>query len=92
MYLHDLKDGKITTSSSGICTIQVNNTQLSHSWVLDIGCGFHICFDFQGLRESEDVEHGKLIMIMGNGQSSPITKIGMYGLMLTSSVRVNLTN
>ncbi|CAH1423184.1 unnamed protein product [Lactuca virosa] len=40
----------------------------------------------QGLRRSEDVEHGKINLIMGNKKASPVTKIGVYSLLLSSGV------
>ena len=44
LYLEDLKKKKKTgeTSSSGISVIQINFSP-SSSWVLDTGCGSHIC-------------------------------------------------
>ena len=44
LYLEDLKKKKRTgeTSSSGIYIIQINFSP-SSSWVLDTGCGSHIC-------------------------------------------------
>ncbi|KAI3739156.1 hypothetical protein L2E82_29553 [Cichorium intybus] len=56
------------------------------------GCGFHICSDLQGLEESRELEHGRLNLVMGNRRTSPVTKIGVYGLMLSSGVRLDLHN
>lgn len=91
-YLQELKEGKgkVFGSSSGIYTIETNNTQISNSWGIDTGCGFHICFDIQGPRESERVEYGKLNLIVGNRCSLPITRIGIYELMFDSGLRVDL--
>ena len=63
-YLQAIKDRKIKPSYTGIYTIKSNDSSHAISWVLDIGCGFHICFDLQGLRRSENVEHGKINLIM----------------------------
>ncbi|KAI3778460.1 hypothetical protein L2E82_07787 [Cichorium intybus] len=90
-YLQDLKDGKVKPSSAGIYTI-FKNSPSSSSWVLDTGCGFHICSDLQGLRESREVEHGRLNLIVGNRRSSPVTKIGTYSLVLSSGVCLKLLN
>ncbi|KAI3499715.1 hypothetical protein L1887_35524 [Cichorium endivia] len=90
-YLQDLKDGKVKPSSAGTYTIS-RNSPSSNSWVLDTGCGFHICSDLQGLRESREVEHGRLNLIMGNRRSSPVTKIGTYSLVLSSGVCLDLLN
>ena len=90
--MHDLKDGKFNPSSAGMHTIQVNNSQLTRSWVLDIECGFYICYDLKGLIEDEEVEHGRIDLIMGNRRSSLVTKIGTYGLVLGGDVRIVLIN
>ncbi|KAI3791230.1 hypothetical protein L2E82_04924 [Cichorium intybus] len=45
-----------------------------------------------GLRESREVEHGRLNLIMGNRRSSPVTKIGTYSLVLSSGVSLDLFN
>ena len=91
-YLQDIKDGKVKPSSAGIYTISANNSLSSRSWVLDTGCGFHICSDLQGLKESEEIEHGRINLIMGNRKSSPVTKIGVYQLLLSNDVRLDLIN
>ena len=80
------------TNSASIYTIQSKNTLHSNSWVLDTGCGSHICSDLQGLRRSEDVEHGKMNLIMGNRRSSPVTKIGIYSLGLRSRLSLDFYN
>ncbi|CAH1435239.1 unnamed protein product [Lactuca virosa] len=54
------------------------------------GCGIHICCDLQGLRRSEDVEHGKINLIMGNKKVAPVTKIGVYTLLLDSGLKLDL--
>ncbi|KAI3767846.1 hypothetical protein L2E82_18275 [Cichorium intybus] len=45
-----------------------------------------------GLRESEEVEHGRINLIMGNKRSSLVTKIGVYILVLSSDVSIDLLN
>ena len=44
-YLQDVKDGKIKPTLAGIYTILSSNSPYANSWVLDTGCGFHICSD-----------------------------------------------
>lgn len=84
-----VEEGKIMpyVSSSGIYTIQINNTQLSHYWFLDTGCGSHIFYDIYRIKESKEVEDGRLNPIMGNMRTSPVTNIGTYILVLDSGVR-----
>ncbi|KAI3780225.1 hypothetical protein L2E82_10196 [Cichorium intybus] len=56
------------------------------------GCDFHICSDLQGLKESRELEHGRLNLVMGNRRTSPVTKIGVYILVLSSRVCLDLHN
>ena len=65
-YLQDIKDSKVKPTFACMYIISLNKSSSSRSWVLDIGCGFHICSDLQGLRRSENVEHGRINLIMGN--------------------------
>ena len=44
-YQQDVKDGKVKPNHAGIYTILSNNSPHSNSWVLDTGCGIHICSD-----------------------------------------------
>ena len=44
-YLQAIKDGKIKPYFAGIYTIKSNDSSHAISWVLDTGCGYHICFE-----------------------------------------------
>ncbi|GKD79526.1 retrotransposon protein, putative, ty1-copia subclass [Tanacetum coccineum] len=75
-YLKDLKDGKFEKGShSGMFMIELYNTTTSDSWVLDTGCGTHICTVLQGLKESRRLEHGELNLVMGNRKITHVTRI-----------------
>ena len=87
-----LKDGKFKTSPTGMYTIQVNNSQLTRSWVPKQGCGLHICSDLQVLGESEEVEHGRINLIIGNMWSSHVRNIGTYSLVPDGDVRIDFIN
>ncbi|KAJ9553804.1 hypothetical protein OSB04_017849 [Centaurea solstitialis] len=92
-YLKDLKDGKVEKSGqSGMFMIELHNTTTSNSWILDTGCGNHICTVLQGLKESRGLKHGELNLVMGNKKISPVTRIGKYELMLKSGVKTDLNN
>ncbi|GJS04091.1 putative RNA-directed DNA polymerase [Tanacetum coccineum] len=92
-YPKDLKDGKVKKGvHSGMYMIELHNTTTSDSWVLDTGCGTHICVILQGLKESRRLKHGELNLIMGNRKITPVTRIGKFELMLKSEVRINLNN
>ncbi|GJU12806.1 retrotransposon protein, putative, ty1-copia subclass [Tanacetum coccineum] len=92
-YLKDLKDRKVEKGGhSGIFMIELHNTTTSDSWVLDIGCGTHICTVMQGLKESRRLKHGEHNLVMGNRKITHVTRIGKYELMLKSGVRIDLNN
>ncbi|KAI3724048.1 hypothetical protein L2E82_35813 [Cichorium intybus] len=46
----------------------------------------------QGLKKSRELEHGRLNMVMGNRRTSPVTKIEVYRLVLSSGVVLDLHN
>nr|GEU71613.1 retrotransposon protein, putative, Ty1-copia subclass [Tanacetum cinerariifolium] len=92
-YLKDLKDRKFEKGShSGMFVIELHNTITSNSWVLDTGCGTHICTVLQGLKESRRLKHGELNLVMGTRKITLMTRIGKYELMLKSEVRIDLNN
>ncbi|GJY10796.1 putative RNA-directed DNA polymerase [Tanacetum coccineum] len=92
-YLKDLKDGKVKKGGhSGMFMIELHNTTTSDSWVLDTGCGTHICTVFQGLKESRRLKHGELNLVMRNRKITPVTRIRKYELMVKSGVRIDLNN
>ncbi|GJT36861.1 retrotransposon protein, putative, ty1-copia subclass [Tanacetum coccineum] len=92
-YLKDLKDRKVEKGSySGMFMIELHNTTSSDSWVLDTGCGTHICTVLQGLKESRRLKHGEINLVMGNRKITLVTRIGKYELMLKSGVRIDLNN
>ncbi|GJV42317.1 retrotransposon protein, putative, ty1-copia subclass [Tanacetum coccineum] len=92
-YLKDLKDGKVEKGGhSGMFMIELHNTTTSDSWVLDTGCGTHICTVLQGLKESRRLKHRELNLVIGNKKIMPVTRIGKYKLMLKFGVRMYLNN
>ena len=67
LYLEDLKKKKSSeATTSGIYVIEVN-LSTSASWVLDTGCGSHICVNVQGLQSSRSLAKGKVGLRVGNG-------------------------
>ncbi|GJT04791.1 retrotransposon protein, putative, ty1-copia subclass [Tanacetum coccineum] len=92
-YLKDLKDEKVKKGShSGMFMIELHNTTTLDSWILDTGCGTHICTVLQGLKESRSLKHGELNLVMGNRKITPMIRIGKYELMLKYGVRIDLNN
>ena len=46
----------------------------------------------KGLKRSREMEHGKMNLIMGNRRSSPVTKVGVYSLVLSNGLEIDLQN
>ncbi|GJU95199.1 hypothetical protein Tco_1319955 [Tanacetum coccineum] len=92
-YVKDLKVKKVEKGShSRLFMIKLYNTTTSDSWVLDTGCGTHICTILQGLKESRRLKHGELNLVIDNRKITHVTRIGKYELMLKSGVRIDLNN
>ncbi|KAJ9556430.1 hypothetical protein OSB04_011044 [Centaurea solstitialis] len=90
-YLEELKKLKANgASTSGTYMIELHSTSASNSWVLDTGCGTHICTNVQGLKRSRKVRRGELDLIMGNKQIASVDVIGNYELSFSSGLSVVL--
>ncbi|KAK8686057.1 hypothetical protein V6N13_125084 [Hibiscus sabdariffa] len=67
VYLEEVKKAKaVGASVSGIYVIDVNMST-SSSWVLDTGCGSHICTSVQGLHMRRNLAKGDVDLRVGNG-------------------------
>ncbi|KAI5387548.1 hypothetical protein KIW84_073596 [Lathyrus oleraceus] len=89
-YLEDKKNG-VETSTSGIFVIEIN-LSTSASWVLDTGCGSHICINVQGLKRSRDLAKGEVDLRVGNGAKVAALAVGTYVLTLPSGLIIQLEN
>ncbi|KAJ9562116.1 hypothetical protein OSB04_007276 [Centaurea solstitialis] len=90
-YLEELKKLKANgASTSGTYMIELHSTSTSNSWVLDTGCGTHICTNVQGLKRSRKVRRGELDLIMGNKQIASVDMIGNYELSFSSGLSMIL--
>ncbi|CAA0811035.1 Unknown protein, partial [Striga hermonthica] len=78
--------------SSGIYFVEVNLSVNDSSWVLDIGCGSHICNDLQMMARSNKLEDDETILRMGNGARVAAKAIGTVYLALNNDVKFCLTN
>ncbi|NEY13665.1 hypothetical protein DDE04_09195, partial [Bifidobacterium pseudocatenulatum] len=68
IYLEELKKKKGSeTSALGIHVIEINVSTASTSWVLDTGCGAHICGNMQDLRNSRSLAKVEVDLRVGNG-------------------------
>ena len=77
---------------SSIYVIEVNNVSYNNLWVLDSGCGSHICTDMQGLRDSRKLIKGESDLWVGNGSRVAVVAIGSCVLNLPSGFCLYLDN
>ncbi|VFQ70826.1 unnamed protein product, partial [Cuscuta campestris] len=80
-----------TTISSEVYVIEVNMS-ISSSWVLDTGCGSHICTTMQGLKQSRRLARGEIELRVGNGAPVAALAIGAYSLVLPSGLMLELND
>ena len=91
-YLEDLKKKKAAAASdSGIYVIEVN-LSTSTSWVLDTGCGSHICMNVQELQGSRTLAKGEVDLRVGNGAKVAAIAVGTYHLSLPTGLILELEN
>ena len=84
--MEDLKKKKSNEATTlGIYVIKVN-LSTSSSWVLDTGCGSHICVNVQGLRSSRSLAKGEVDLRVGNGARVAALVGGVYDLTLPSGL------
>ena len=76
----------------GIYVIEVNIVSYGNLWVLDTGCGSHICTDMQGLRDSRKLTKGESDLRVGNGSRVAVVAIEAYVLNLPSGFCLYLDN
>ncbi|OAP03954.1 hypothetical protein AXX17_AT3G36890 [Arabidopsis thaliana] len=93
-HLEDLEKKKtFKISSSGIYVIEVNvTTSGSTPWVLDTGCGAHICVNVHGLNNSRTLEEGQVDLRVANGAKVSALAVGTYSLSLPSCMVLELKN
>ncbi|KAK8555331.1 hypothetical protein V6N12_009479 [Hibiscus sabdariffa] len=92
VYLEEVKKAKaVEASVSGIYVIDVNMST-SSSWVLDTGCGSHICTSVQGLHMRRNLAKGDVDLRVGNGARVAALAVGTYVLSLPSGLVLNLEN
>ena len=77
---------------SGIYVIEVNTVSYGNLWVLDTGCGSHICTDMQGRRDNKKLTKGESDLRVGNGARVSAVAIGTYVLNLHSGFCLYLDN
>ncbi|KAL0434383.1 UNVERIFIED_CONTAM: hypothetical protein Slati_2772600 [Sesamum latifolium] len=78
-------------SNPGMFVVEVNMISNSASWVLDTGCGAHICNDLQVLERSRKQSNDEKILRLGDGKAVPAEAMGSLRLVVSSShIRIDL--
>ncbi|GJY30977.1 retrotransposon protein, putative, ty1-copia subclass [Tanacetum coccineum] len=73
------QDGKVEKGShSSMFMIELHNTTTLDLWVLDTGCGTHICIVLHDLKESRRLKHGELNLILNVGSSNDLDKSKLW--------------
>ena len=78
------------TSPSGIFLIEINTVSQNNQWVLDTGCGSHICIDMQDLRNNRRLNKGELDLCLGKGVRVVELVVGIYVLNFSNGLFLNL--
>ena len=60
------------------------------TWVLDTGCGTHLCNNVQGLRNSRRLRHGEVDLRMGNGAKLDALCMRTYSLVFPNGLVLDL--
>ena len=94
VYVEETRKNKGSmTSTSGIFVIEVNvSTSDLSSWVLDTGCGSHICGNVQGLRSRQTLARGEIDLRVGNGARIVALEVDTFDLVLPSGLVIELDN
>ena len=79
-------------SNQGTFMIELHQTSISKGWVLDTGCGTHICNMVQVLKGSRGLERGELDLIMGNREVVPVEAKGSVELSFRTGLSIVLIN
>ncbi|VFQ66164.1 unnamed protein product [Cuscuta campestris] len=87
--LRDLYQGQ--PQNSDIYVIEVNMSDFT-SWVMDTGCGSHICTSIQNLHEVRHLTEGEVQLKVGNGALVNALAVGTYVLSLPSGLLLHLNN
>ncbi|KAL0433590.1 UNVERIFIED_CONTAM: hypothetical protein Slati_2693300, partial [Sesamum latifolium] len=67
-------------SHPGMFVVEINMISNSASWVLDTGCGAHICNDLQVLQRSRKLSKDEMILRLGDGKAVAAEAVGSLSL------------
>ncbi|KAL0286292.1 UNVERIFIED_CONTAM: Retrovirus-related Pol polyprotein from transposon TNT 1-94 [Sesamum calycinum] len=87
---HWKRDYPNLSSDQGMFVVEVNMVTNSASWVLDTGCGAHICNDLQVLQRSRKLSKDEVVLMLGDGKVVTTEAIGIISLVVSDRVRLEL--
>ncbi|KAL0313253.1 UNVERIFIED_CONTAM: Retrovirus-related Pol polyprotein from transposon RE2 [Sesamum radiatum] len=70
--------------------VEVNMISNSASWVLDTGCGAHICNDLQVLQRSRKIRRDEMILRLGDGKTVAVEPVGSLRWVVSSHIKIDL--
>ncbi|KAL0455926.1 UNVERIFIED_CONTAM: hypothetical protein Slati_0931800 [Sesamum latifolium] len=84
--------GSVHNSSptQGMFVIEVNMITNAASWVLDTGCGAHICNNLQVLKRSRKLSKDEMILRLGDGKAVVAKALGSLSLFVSDHIRIEL--
>ena len=90
-YLEDKAAGRVTEGelSSNVYVIEINTTN-QNVWILDTGCGSHLCNHVQGLRNARPLARGEVDLRVGNGARVAAVSVGTFVISLPSGLDLYL--
>jgi len=71
--------------------IEINHASFG-TWVIDTGCGSHLCNHLQGLRNIKPLVKGDVDLRVGNGAKVAAVSVGTYVIQLPSGFELFLNN
>lgn len=77
--------------SSNVFVIEINATN-QNVWIIDSGCGSHLCNHVQGLRNARPLLKGEVDLRVGNGARVAAVFVGTFVLTLPSGLELCLNN
>ncbi|KAL0304840.1 UNVERIFIED_CONTAM: Retrovirus-related Pol polyprotein from transposon TNT 1-94 [Sesamum calycinum] len=69
----------------GMFVVEVNMVTDSASWVLDTGCGAHICNDLQVLQRNRKLSKDEVVVRLGDGNAVAAKAVGIINLIKDGS-------
>ncbi|KAL0427793.1 UNVERIFIED_CONTAM: Retrovirus-related Pol polyprotein from transposon TNT 1-94 [Sesamum latifolium] len=76
-------------SNPGMFVVEVNMISNSTSWVLDTGCGAHICNNLQVLKRSRKLSKDEMVLRLGDGKAVA-AKPWDLSLVISNRIRIEL--